>query len=299
MRRREFIGWVVGAITRALSASAQQKLPVIGFLGLSPENTPALNNIRDGLAEVGYVEGRDFVPEYRALEYQPDRIAAQAADLVQHQVAVIVAVNLPQSLAAKTATKSIPIVFWTGADPVATGLVESLSHPGGNLTGGAVLNFAVIAKRLEVLHELVPGVRLIGHLTNPNNRAFAEAETQELQVAARALGVRLLVENATEQSEIEGAFASLFQKGATALVIGGDSLFCRNRFQLAELAARSALAATYASREYAVAGGLASLGTRYSDGCVWQGIMRAVYRRVRNPPICLCSRSQKLSWLSI
>jgi putative ABC transport system substrate-binding protein len=239
---------------------------VIGFLGLSPENTPALNNIRDGLAEVGYVEGRDFVSEYRALEYQPDRIAAQAADLVQHQVALIVAVNLSQSLAAKTATKSTPIVFWTGADPVATGLVESLSHPGGNLTGASVLNFAVIAKRLEVLHELIPGVRLIGHLTNPNNRAFADAETRELQVAARALGVRLLVENATEQSEIEGAFASLVQKGATALVVGGDSLFFRNRFQLAELAARSALPATYASREYADAGGLASLGTRYSDG---------------------------------
>src|SRR5262249_61263191 len=106
MRRREFIGWVVGAITRALSASAQQKLPVIGFLGLSPENTPALNNIRDGLAEVGYVEGRDFVPEYRALEYQPDRIAAQAADLVQHQVAGVASGDLPPSLFAETPPKS-------------------------------------------------------------------------------------------------------------------------------------------------------------------------------------------------
>jgi len=267
MRRREFIGWVVGAIAWALSARAQQKLPVIGFLGLSPETTPrALNDVRNGLAEIGYVEGRDFVSEYRPPEYRPDRIAAQAADLVQSRVVVIVTINLPQSLAAKGATKSIPIIFWTGADPVASGLVESLSHPGGNLTGASVLNFAVIAKRLEVLHELVPAMSLVAHLTNPNNRAFAEAETQALQVAAHALGVRLLVQNATEPSEIEPAFATLVQRGASALVVGGDSLFYRNRHRLAELAAHNELPAVYASREYADAGGLAGFGTRYSDG---------------------------------
>jgi putative ABC transport system substrate-binding protein len=134
-------------IACAPSARAQQSLPVVGFLGLAPENNKALNNICEGLAETGYVEGRDFASEYRPPEYQADRIAAQATELVQHRVAAIVAINLPQSLAAKTATKSIPIIFWTGADPVATGLVESPSHPGGNLTGASVLNFAVIGKR--------------------------------------------------------------------------------------------------------------------------------------------------------
>jgi putative ABC transport system substrate-binding protein len=180
--------------------------------------------------------------------------------LVRHQVAVIVATPTPAAVAAKAATQSIPIVFTTGADPVEIGLVASLNRPGGNLTGIANLSIAVAAKRLGLLHELLPAATLIAYLVNPANLVFAEPETNELQVAARTLGVRLLILNASDPSEFEAAFATLVLGRAGGLVVGSDTLFQRYPDQLVALAARYRLPAIYG---YPAAGGLMSYGTDF------------------------------------
>jgi putative ABC transport system substrate-binding protein len=267
MRRREFLGALGGAAAGwPLAGRAQQKLPVIGILGLTPErfsrNPTAILN---GLAAIGYVEGRDFLIEYRWADFDPDRRAANAIDLVQHGVAIILVFSLPGALAAKTVTQSVPIIFSLGADPVAGGLVASLNRPGGNLTGVTVRNVDVIGKRLEILHQLAPAAISIAFFVNPENKNYAEGETREMQVAARARGVRLLVVNVNSPNEIEGAFATLLREHAGALVVGGDSIFVNSRDQLTALAAHNAVPAIYQSREYVTAGGLASYGTRYDD----------------------------------
>src|SRR5882724_6899258 len=189
MRRREFITLLGGAAAVwPLSARAQQKLPLIGFMGVGPFASP---DILRGLAENGFVRGRDFRAEYRWAEYEPTQMAAQAVDLVQRGAAVIVTIANSEALAAKAATQSIPIVFLAGADPVEIGLVESLNRPGGNLTGFSGLGTGLIAKRLEVLRELVPTANSIAYLGNPTDTETTEIETRELQVAARILGVKL------------------------------------------------------------------------------------------------------------
>ena len=262
MKRRQFITLVAGAAAWPLAARAQQPaIPVIGYLNLgSPESdTPRLTGLRRGLNEAGYIEGRNFLIEYRWAGNQADRLPALAADLVQLRVAVIVAGGPPQALAAKAATTSIPIVFLVGVDPVQLGLVTSLNRPGGNLTGFNGFVGELGSKGLALLHDLVPSVATIGFLENPNNPLFA-VTTRDVLAAAPALGLKVQILNAGTDREIDAAFASLVQARTGALLVGVDPFF-NNRIQrLIELAAAHAIPTLYSFREFVVAGGLISYG---------------------------------------
>ena len=215
MKRREFITILGGAAaTWPLAARAQQPvMPVVGFLNVeSPEGyRPMAAAFRRGLAESGYVEGQNVAIEYRWAEGRDERLPAMAADLVRREVKVIVATTTPGALAAKAATTAIPIVFEIGGDPVALGLVASLSRPGGNLTGVVNLNVEVAAKRLQLLHELVPTATIVALLVNPTTPALAETTTRELEAAARTLGLEFHVLHASSEHEIDAAFATLVQ----------------------------------------------------------------------------------------
>jgi putative tryptophan/tyrosine transport system substrate-binding protein len=268
MKRREFITLLGGAAAAwPLGVRAQQReMPVIGFLsGWAPGDAiEYLAYFRRGLAEIGYIEGRNVAIEYRYAEWHFDKLPALVADLVRRQVTVIAIPNTTASVfAAKTATQTIPIVFSIGSDPVKVGLVESLNRPGGNLTGLSALQTAVVAKRIGLLHELLPAAKKIAFLVNPTNRALAEADTTEAQMTARVLGVNLLVLNASSQSEIDAAFATLILERADALLTNSESFFMVQSDQLAVLAARHAVPAIYAYRENAVAGGLMSYGSNF------------------------------------
>ena len=244
-------------------------MPVVGFL-----NPASLESRRDlvaafhqGLAESGYVEGRNLAIEYRWAEGRNARLPVMAADLVQRRVAVIVAVDgTAAALAAKAATSTVPIVFLVGADPVELGLVTSLSRPGGNMTGVGALAVGTVAKRLQVLHELVPAAAEIAFLRNPTNPYFSELETRELSTAAGSLGVRLLLLNASDVHEMEAAFANLVAQRADALLVGTDPFFITARDQLVALVNLHAVPAIYPFREDAVAGGLISYGASNRDG---------------------------------
>jgi putative ABC transport system substrate-binding protein len=224
-----------------------------------------MNALRRGLAEVGFVEGQNVAIEYRGAQNQLDHLPALAIDLANRQVSVIVAVSLRATLAAKAATNTIPIVFVTPADPVQFGLVTSLNRPSGNITGVNILNDAILGKRMELLHELVPATGVIAWLTNPSS-ALKEIETKPLHEAARALGVELRVLNVANASEIETAFATtLAKEHSVPLVVSGDTLFTNQRDQLVVLAARHAIPTIYVYREFAAAGGLMSYGTNLAD----------------------------------
>jgi putative tryptophan/tyrosine transport system substrate-binding protein len=221
---------------------------------------------RQGLNARGYVEGRNLKILYRWAEDRDDRLPPLAADLVRRQVTVIATPgSTPATLAAKAATQTIPIVFLIGGDPVELGLVRSLNRPGGNLTGVNILTVEAASKPLELLHELVPASDLIAVLVNRANRT-TESEARGLQVAARVLGVRLLMLNASSQSDIEAAFATLVRERAGALVISSDALFLAQRDQIVALAARHAVPAIQQFREFTVAGGLMSYGPSTTDG---------------------------------
>jgi len=268
MRRREFITLLCGAAAALpLVARAQQPaMPVVGYLNLqSPESDASrLTGLRRGLSETGYVEGRDFVIEYRFAGNQADRLAVLAADLVQRQVAVIVAAGPLPALAAKAATTSIPIVFGVGGNPVQLGLVASLNRPGGNLTGFNSLGGEFGDKSLALLHELVPSAATIGFLRNPNN-PVAELMTRGVLAAAAVIGLKVQIFEASSDREIDAAFVSLVQARTGALLVGGD-LFFNNRIeQITALAARHALPAMYALREFVVAGGLMSYGLSLTE----------------------------------
>jgi ABC-type uncharacterized transport system substrate-binding protein len=266
MKRREFVVALGCVGMLALAAQAQQKLPIIGMLNASPSSGVAAA-VRAGLAEQSFVEGRDYLFEYRGSSRdQKNGIEVNAGDLVRSGVSLIVVWRVFDALIAKAATSSIPIVFSVGGDPVATGLVGSLNRPGGNLTGNANLNIDLIGKRLEILHEFAPTASTIGFIVNPINITYSEAETKQLQTAARALGVRLLIETVTAPSEFDSAFAHLAQAGVSALVVSGDSLFYNNRDQLNVLAAQFALPSIYPNRAWATEGGLVSYGTDYTEG---------------------------------
>jgi ABC-type uncharacterized transport system substrate-binding protein len=270
--RREFIVTLGGAAaTWPLAARAQQ--PVIGFLSPgSPEaDTGRMNAVRLGLRETGYVEAQNVTIEYRWARNQYDDFPALAADLVNHQVAVIVAVATPATLAAHAATNTIPIVFAMGADPVQFGLISSLNRPGRNVTGVYVLNVAMMGKRLDLLHELVPTAGVIAYLANPKS-AFTAGETKVLRGAARARGVELRVFNAVSESEIDTAFATLAKDHSVPLLISADAMFTNQRVQLILLSARHIIPTIYSYREFTAAGGLMSYGPDLAEAYRQVGI---------------------------
>ena len=275
MRRRNFISLVGGAAAWPLAARAQQPMPVIGYLsGWSPDDAPEyLAYFRQGLAETGYTEGRNVVIEYRFADGQFEQVPELVADLVRRQVSVIAIPNTTQSaVAAKTATQTIPIVFSLGSNPVEIGLVQSLSHPSGNITGLTALQTAVTAKRLQLMHELLPAVTKIAFLVNRANRTLAEGDVKEAQDTAHVLGVNLLNLDASNQSEIDAAFAVLVRERAGALLTNSESLFMVHSAQLAELTTRYRVPALYAYRENAMAGGLMSYGANFLSAARELGI---------------------------
>jgi putative tryptophan/tyrosine transport system substrate-binding protein len=263
MRRREFIAGLGGAVAWPVVARAQQPtMPVIGFLSTQSADEVVNNFIvgfLQGLKETGYVEGQNVAVEYRYAENQADRLPSLAADLVRRRVAVIVAASTPAALAAKAASTTIPIVFGTGADPVAFGLVASLNRPGANLTGIAGLTAELAAKRLQLLRELTPNAAVFGVLADP---AFpATNSIADLQAAAHILGLQLVVVNASTDRDLEPAFATFSQQHVGAVLVSDSTLYTRRIEQLAALAARHALPAIFPLRDYALAGGLMSYGT--------------------------------------
>ena len=275
MKRRAFITLVGGAAAAwPLAAHAQQTaMPVIGFLHSASADTFAdrLRAFRQGLKETGHVEGGNVTIEYRWAENQLDRLPALAAELVRRQVTMIVAAGgTVSTLAAKAATTTIPIVFAAGEDPVRLGLVESIARPGGNLTGINFLNTELTAKRLGLLRELVPKAVRIAVLVNPGNTSTAEATLRDIPEAARALGLQIVVLNASTSREIEAAFATLVRDRADALFVAPDGFLISRRVQFATLATRHGVPTAYGVREHVEAGGLMSYGTDNVD--VWRQV---------------------------
>jgi len=263
MKRREFITVVGGAAAWPLAARAQQAMPVIGCLDSRSPDIYAdhLRAFRQGLKDTGYVEGETVEVVYRWAENQIDRLPALAADLVRHQVAVIVATGGSHvALAAKAATTTVPIVFVVPDNPVTLGLVASLARPGGNATGVNFLVAELGSKQLGLLHELVPAAVRVGLLVNPRVPQ-TELATRDVAAAASAIGLQIDVVEASDSREIEAAFRTLVRNRADALVVGPDPFFASRRLQLATLATRHAIPAVYNIREYAEAGGLMSYGT--------------------------------------
>jgi len=269
MRRREFITLLGGAAAWPLAARAQQPaMPVVGLVtGGSPEAAVRMGGgFRRGLNEGGYVEGQNVTVEYQWLDGQYDRLPSLMADLVRRRVAVIATPGSnPAALAAKAATTTIPIVFGVGADPIELGLVASLARPGGNATGINFFVADIAAKRLGLLHDLVPKAVRIAVLINPANASTAEATLRDMPEAARAIGLQIVVLNASTGLEIEAAFATLVRDRADALFVGADAFFNSRRVQLANMAARHAIPTAFAVREYVDAGGLMSYGTSLAD----------------------------------
>jgi putative ABC transport system substrate-binding protein len=269
MRRREFISLVGGvAATWPLAALAQQSaLPVVAFVrdGSSEANARYVAAFRKGLNESGYVEGQNVSVEYHWLEGQYDRLPALLADLVHRQVAVIATLGNLTSVAAKAATSATPIVFGVGDDPVKLGLVTSLARPGGNATGTNFLVQETVAKRLRLLHELVPKAVRVAVLVNPSNPATTDATLQGTKEAAATLGLQLQILNANSIREIDAAFATLARERPDALFVGGDAFFVGRAVQLITLAAHNRIPAAYSLRVYAAVGGLMSYGTDIGD----------------------------------
>jgi putative tryptophan/tyrosine transport system substrate-binding protein len=269
VRRREFMTLLGGAAAAwPLASRTQQAMPVIGFLdSRSPDGlTDRVRQFRQGMKEIGYVEGENVAIEYRWAEGQFDRLPVLAAELVRRQVAVIVASGGPTvAFAAKAATTTIPTVFIVAQDPVGLGLVASLARPGGNLTGINFYSQELAAKRLELLHELVPAATRVAVLVNPDNARITEITLKDAETAARAKGLQIQVFNASTSREIEGVFATLARERPDALFVGGDAFFDSRRLQLSLQAMRLAVPAAYSGREYAEAGGLMSYGSDVRD----------------------------------
>jgi putative tryptophan/tyrosine transport system substrate-binding protein len=269
MRRREFITLLGGAaVAWPLAARAQQQaMPVVGFIrdGSADANARNVTAFRKGLNETGTVEGQNVTVEYHWLEGQYNRLPALMADLVRRQVAVIAPVgNLP-ALAAKAATATIPIVFGVGDDPIRLGLVASLNRPGGNLTGINFINAEVTAKRLRLLHDLVPNALRVAVLLNPANASSAETHLRIVQEAAPTIGLQTQILNATTIGEIDAAFATLERERPDALFVAGDAFFISRAVQFATLTARGRIPATYSVRDHVAVGGLMSYGTDFTE----------------------------------
>jgi ABC-type uncharacterized transport system substrate-binding protein len=274
--RREFITLLGGAaVAWPIGARAQQgAMPVVGFVnpGSPDALTFILRAIRQGLKDTGYVEGENVAIEYRWGENQIERLPELTADLVRRQVAVI-ATPITGALAAKVATATIPIVFVSGEDPVRHGFVASLARPGGNMTGVNIFANELVAKRLELLRELVPGAARVALLVNPTNPATAETTSRDVQAAARDIGLQVQVFNASTGREIDAAFATIFSRDwPDALFVAGDPLFTNRRVQLVLLATRHALPSTYAGRQFPEIGGLMSYGASLTDAWRQMGV---------------------------
>ena len=266
LKRREVITLLGGAAAWPLAARAQQPaLPIIGFVDGGSFYAPWSNTFRKGLNEVGYFEDQNVTVESHWLDGQYDRLPPLMADLVRRRVAVISTGGAPAALAAKAATTTIPIVFGVGIDPVELGLVASLARPGGNATGINFFVAEVVAKRLGLLHDLVPKALRIAVLVNPANVTSAETTSREIPEAARAIGLQVQVLNASTGREIEEAFATLVRDRADALFVAPDLFFQSRRVQLATLAVHYRIPATYSAREFVEAGGLMSYGTDRAD----------------------------------
>jgi len=275
MRRRDFITLVGGATMWPFAARAQRPTtPVVGFVNAAAQQDykRQLAAFLKGLAESGYVEGRNVAIEYRWAEGRIDRLPTMMADLIRRQVAVIAATSTPAAIAAKVATATIPIVFETGADPVQLGLVSNLSRPGGNLTGVTQTSVETMPKRLQVLHELVPAARVMALLVNPADAHLSDAYIREAQVAARVLGVELHIVKASSETEFDGAFAKVKELRTEGLVISGGALFTGSGERLAALTLRHAVPAAFASREFVAAGGLVAYGSAVADAYRLAGV---------------------------
>jgi putative tryptophan/tyrosine transport system substrate-binding protein len=267
MKRRDFITLLGGAATLPLAARAQQAKPVIGFLHtLSPEGfIDRLRPFHQGLKETGFTDGENVTIEYRWADNQVVRLPALAADLVRRRVAVMVTANTASALAAKAATMTIPVVFLVGSDPVPLGLVASLNRPGGNATGINISINELVEKRLELLRELVPGMRRLAVLVNPTSAVLAEFTVKGTTAAARAMGLEIKVLNASTSDEVHAAFARFASERPDALFVGSDPFFSLRRVQLSTLAARLGLPTSFPLRENVEAGGLMSYGTDVKD----------------------------------
>jgi putative tryptophan/tyrosine transport system substrate-binding protein len=304
LRRRQFLTLLGGAaVAWPLGARAQQAAPVIGMIrsGL-PETEPGSRMIafRQGLNESGYVEGQNVTIEYRWAEELQDRYSDLVADLIRRKVSVIATgANTPASLAAKAATSTIPIVFGVGQDPVKLGLVASLARPGGNATGVNFFIAELAAKRLGLLHEMVPAMTRVAVLVNPANPANAESTVKDVRAAVSALGLQIQIFNASTSREIDAALTNLVREQIDALFVGPDPFFNSRRVHLAVLAARLAIPATYAGRDYADAGGLMSYGSNLAVRIVRSAPMLVASSRAQSRRTCRWCRRRNLSWSSM
>jgi putative ABC transport system substrate-binding protein len=268
MQRRAFIT-LLGGATAALPLTGrtqQPPMPVIGFLNSgSPDGyAPMVSAFRQGLKEIGYVEGQNVAIEYRWANGDYDRLTSLAGDLVRRQVSVIAATSTPANLVAKASTNTIPIVFTAGNDPMQMGLVASLSRPGGNVTGATQLTGEVVPKRVELAHELTPSASILGFLVNPRN-SNSDADTKAAKAAAVTLGLQLNVLHASSEAELESVFGAFGQMRAGALAIDGDALFNSHTKLIAALSVRHLVPAIYESHEFVADGGLAGYGGSITD----------------------------------
>ena len=266
MHRRQFVTLIGGAAAAwPLAARAQQPaMPVIGFIDID-ERPNRVADFNRGLVETGYVSGQNAAIEFRSAGGRYDRFPQLVAELVHRNVAVIATPFTPAALAAKAATTTTPIVFSTAADPVRVGLVASLARPGGNATGISFFSAELVAKRLGLLHELVPAAARIAVLVNPADVTRAESTVRDAEAAARVIGLEIHLLEASTGGDIDAAFASIARDRTDALFVTADGFFNTRRVQFATLAARHAIPATYAVRDYAEAGGLMSYGASLSD----------------------------------
>jgi putative ABC transport system substrate-binding protein len=299
MRRRKFITLVGGtALAWPLVARAQQPtMPVIGFLRSTSlaDATHLVTAFRQGLKEAGFVEGQNAAVEYRSAEDHPDRLPALVAELISRRVAVIVG-NQSSALAAKAATRTVPIVFAIGADPVQQGLVASLNRPGGNVTGVSFFHTVLGPKRLELLRQLVPKATTLAMLVNPNN-PDTEAERRDVQASAQAIGQQLIVLDVSSDRDIETAFATFVQRGTGALLVGAGAFLFSNRERVVALAARYAVPASYSDRETVAAGGLMSYGPSIVDAYRQVGLYAGRILKGEKPADLPVMRSTKFEFV--
>jgi putative tryptophan/tyrosine transport system substrate-binding protein len=297
MRRRGFITLLGAAAAWPISASAQQaQLPLVGLInpGLPGPLRQQMGAFREGLKEAGFIEGHNVTVEYRFAEGQFDRLAMMAAELVRRPVNVLVASSNPGAFAAKQATTDIPIAFTVGDDPVATGLVNSLNRPGGNLTGVYLLTTGLETKRLGLLHELIPSATTIAALIH-DNYPPAATQVRELQMAAPQLGIKLVIVRASAEGDFSGAFAAMLQQRAGALLVGASPLFNTRRQQLVLLAMRHGIPAIYEWRDFAEMGGLMSYGTNLAEAYRQVGVYAGRILKGERPaelPVVQLSRFQ-------